>query len=142
MSIKLLKFLYHFWEMNISWIILKSLWYISACLHAVENSSNGRKAKKISNTYVYVWKQHLRIFKICIKFVIDFSAQSRDNWIMRFPPAVIRFWEKPKDVELGPVSNELLVMQKACHCNKSVLPTLRVPGKCGGVALSKCSGLL
>jgi len=38
--------------------------------------------------------------------------------------------------------NELLVMQKACHCNKSVLPALRVPGKCGGVVLSKCSGLL
>jgi len=45
-------------------------------------------------------------------------------------------------VGLVSVPNELLVMQKACHCNKSVLTALRVPSKCSGVVLSKCTRLL
>lgn len=93
--------------------------------------------------YMYTWKQyHLRTLKICIFIFNGFFSPDR---VITVNHAVFTSCyttsEEPKDVGLVPVPNELLVMQKACHCNKSVLPTLRVPGKCGGVVLSKCSGL-
>lgn len=79
--------------------------------------------------------------KICVNFYQIFFIRPHDNCESWFSPAVTSS-EEPKDVRLVSVPNELLVMQKACHCNKSVLTVLRVPSKCSGVVLSKCSGLL